>query len=208
MLSRDPVSLGSDLEMLTRARVADLLCIYFLFHQKTHRLASHMASHARVRWLGVTLSAMSCLDTLGSTVSCIISPPAPPSPLCPQCNDMSPSPHVTWCQWLMQSEQCTHPAEPFMRRALLFSECPSTKIFIPCSHLAPATKLSHVTTLYPRVIGIGNIFVVIVNIFLEQTGTIPELAVRCVKTMPRLLTDSRWHGVASDPRDQAWHQTR
>ena len=31
--------------------------------------------------------------------------------------------------------------------ALLFSECPGTKIFIPCSHIAPATKLSDVTTL-------------------------------------------------------------
>ena len=30
MLSRDPVSLGSDLEILTRARVADLLCIFYI----------------------------------------------------------------------------------------------------------------------------------------------------------------------------------
>ena len=137
--------------------VSRICSVFFLFHQKIHRLASHMASHAMVRWLGVTLSAMSCLDTLGSTVSCIISPPAP-HPCVPSVMTCPPLPHVTWCQWLMQSEQCTHPAEPFMRRALLFSECPSTKIFIPCSHLAPATKLSHVTTLYPRVIAASGIF--------------------------------------------------
>ena len=31
MLSRDPVSLGSDLEILTRARVADRLSIFFYY---------------------------------------------------------------------------------------------------------------------------------------------------------------------------------
>lgn len=85
--------------------------------------------------------------------------------------------------------------------ALLFSECPSTKIFIPCSHIAPATKLSDVTTLYPRVIVIGNILSSSSWIyFWSSRGLNRSGAVCCVETMPRLLTHSRWHGLASDPR--------
>ena len=77
MLSRDPVSLGSDLENLTRVQSA-LYCFYFI---------RKPTGWHRMPWCGVwvwqcvTLSAMSCLDTLRSTVRCIISSPHPVSPV-------------------------------------------------------------------------------------------------------------------------------